>query len=235
MVWVPPGEFVMSSPDGEPRHRVRITRGFWIGKHEVTREQYRRFCDETGTSSDVRFDRDLANHPVWLSEREEAIAYCDRYGLRLPTVAEWEYAARGPEGSLYPWGNEWDSSKCCASGNRGSHNTTWPVGSFPEGASWCGALDMAGNAWEFCADVYDADSYGGYATTDPRGPRRGGIGMATLRGGSWYTGSYACRSIDPGDEFRRFSGLAYVWLGFRVCPDGNSDSPQTPDDSAARD
>ena len=92
------------------------------------------------------------NHPVvmvtWCTARA---AYCDHYGLRLPTEAEWEYAARGTEGRDYPWGNTWDENKCVNWYNRGpgyDANTgpgTMAVGSIPAGDSWCGASDMAGN------------------------------------------------------------------------------------------
>lgn len=167
-VWVPAGDFLMGSewegpdererPNEEPRHRVHITRGFWLGKHEVTNEQYRRFCEATGR----RFPWDSGqddDHPVVHVSWEDAQAYCAHYGLRLPTEAEWEWAARGLEGRLFPWGNEWDGKALCWRENRGPGRATFAVGSFPAGASWVGALDMAGNVSEWVQDWYHERAY----------------------------------------------------------------------------
>ena len=195
MVWVPPGEFMMGSNDGEddekPVHRVRITRGFWLGKCTVTNAQYRRFCGATGRSfpSDSNQGEE---HPVVCVSWDDAVAYSQHYALRLPTEAEWEYAARGPEGRVYPWGNEWDAKRCCNWENRGPGGRTFPVGSFPQGASWCGALDMAGNVWQWCKDWYDAKYYAGSPAKDPPGPTSGP--ERVLRGGSWYFVPNLCRS-----------------------------------------
>lgn len=107
-VWVPPGEFLMGSNDGEsderPVHRVQITRGFWLSKHEVTNAQYRRYCQASGQSFPTGSSQG-EDHPVVYVSWEGAQGYCDHYGLRLPTEAEWEYAARGSAGRKYPWGD----------------------------------------------------------------------------------------------------------------------------------
>ena len=185
-VWVPPGEFMMGSEDSHdherPVHSVHITKGVWLGKHAVTNAQYKAFCEATGREFPPNSDQG-DDHPVVDLNWQDALAYCDHYGLALPTEAQWEYAARGPEGRTYPWGDEWDGTKCCHRGNKGPGGKTHPVGSFPEGASWCHALNMSGNVWEWCADWYDADYYGQSAESDPAGPTSG-VGRI-LRGGSW--------------------------------------------------
>ncbi len=195
-VWVPPGEFMMGAEaesgfrNEVPGHHVQITKGFWLGKCEVTNAQYRRFCQETGRQCPAA-SKQGDDHPVVAVTWDDAKAYCDHYGLRLPTEAQWEYAARGPEGREYPWGNECDKTKCCTSQNKGPGGRTFPVGSFPQGASWCGALDMAGNVWEYCADWYDSVYYSKSPVADPLGPEFGG--SKVVRGGCW--------DLDP--EFSR--------------------------------
>ena len=187
MVWVPAGEFNMGWERGcydeKPVHRVRITKGFWLGKVAVTNAQYRRYCLETG----AKFPEGSAqgdDHPVVDLSWDDAVACCRHYGLSLPTEAQWEYAARGPDGCIYPWGNEWDPTKCCWEGNKGPGGETYPVGSFPQGASWCGALDMAGNSWDWCQDWYSPTYYASAPRADPPGPSTGHCRV--LRGGSWH-------------------------------------------------
>lgn len=104
-VWAPAGEFLMGSDAGQddekPAHRVRITRGFWLGMCEVTNTRYRAFCTATGRPFPEQSDQG-DDHPVCGVTWEDAAAYCQHYGLSLPTEAEWEYAARGAQGSHYP-------------------------------------------------------------------------------------------------------------------------------------
>lgn len=184
-VWVPPGSFMMGSEEGRdnerPVHRVELD-GFWMGKYEVTNAQYAGFCEGNGRvfSPDRGHGTD---HPVVWVHWHIAKDYCDQYGLSLPTEAQWEYAAAGPESRTYPWGHEWDHEKLCWNGNRGPHGKTFPVGSFPDGASWCGALDMAGNVWEWCADWYSREYYRLSPEHNPPGPETGS--ERVLRGGSW--------------------------------------------------
>ena len=185
-VWVPAGEFMMGSEDDhddeKPVHPVRLTRGFWLSKCQVTNAQYQRFCEVTGREF-PSYSNQGDEHPVVRVSWEDAVAYCEYYGLRLPTEAEWEYAGRGAEGRVYPWGNEWDRRCCCNTDNTGPGGQTYPVGSFPSGASWCGALDMAGNVFEWCEDWYDEDYYGVSPEVDPPGPASGTERVS--RGGGW--------------------------------------------------
>lgn len=197
LVWVPAGEFMMGSDevDGEgPLHTVRLTKGFWLGKCEVTNEQYRAFCKATGRIFPA-ISGSGPKHPIVGVTWYDAKAYCDRYGLAVPTEAQWEYAARGPEGRTYPWGNEWDPQKCCNLENQGTGAPpTMAVGSIPAGNSWCGASDMAGNVWEWTADWYGA--YAKSPQEDPKGPDDGEY--RPLRGGSWHNGPESSRCASRG-------------------------------------
>jgi formylglycine-generating enzyme required for sulfatase activity len=166
MIYAPADEFEMGSDASDsdaddakfPQHSVTLD-GFWIDQTEVTNVQYRR-CVEAGACQAPTCEwgwstyehAEHANHPVLCVDWYGAAAYCEWTGARLPTEAEWEYAARGPDSFIYPWGNSPpDSTLLNYAGNVGD---TTEVGSYPGGASWCQALDMAGNVWEWVADWY---------------------------------------------------------------------------------
>ncbi len=151
----------------------------------------------------------------------DAKAYCAWAKVQLPTEAQYEYAARGVQENNYPWGGTatatdnaldgWNDFKCANEDNSYAVNVgTWPVGSFPAGASWCGAMDLAGNVWEWCADWY-----GDYSTTpmtNPTGPATGKYRV--LRGGSWNDpGNYircAIRNGNPENDGNINSGFRCV-------------------------
>ena len=211
-VWVPPGSFVMGSDHGaeseSPVHRVDLD-GFWLGKHEATNAQYRAFCDEAGRPFPSESHQGT-DHPVVCLSWTDADAYCTHYGLSLPTEAQWEYAAAGPDAHVYPWGDDWDPRRVCCCENIGPDRRTFPVGSFPEGASWCGALDMAGNVWEWCADWYDPLYYAESPAQNPPGPSDGE--WRVVRGGSWGCGTenrFRCagRSRDTPVNRNAFNGF----------------------------
>jgi formylglycine-generating enzyme required for sulfatase activity len=145
----------------------------------------------------------------------DADTYCEWAGGQLPTEAQWEYAARGNDGRLYPWGDE--TPTCDLAQFIGCEGDTVRVGNFPDGNSWVGAMDMAGNVWEWVVDWYGSDYYENSLTNDPIGPTSGT--WKVLRGGGWYNNSILLRAA-----YRVFVDPAYhtVDVGFRcVVPPGN--------------
>lgn len=206
LVWVPAGEFMMGSNDGaadeKPVHRVRLTRGFWLSKCEVTVAQWLHYCKEAKVLLEAEIITPL-EHPMSGVSWNDVQEYCRFYGMALPTEAQWEWAARGPEGRKYPWGNEWGPARCSNKDNPGPEEFTFPVGSFPGGASWCGALDMAGNLAEWCADWYAETYYAASPEADPRGPDTGT--ERVWRGGYCWGDADECRATsrfgsDPGND-----------------------------------
>jgi formylglycine-generating enzyme required for sulfatase activity len=224
MEWaaVPAGEFMMGSEDGEsdesPIHPVCLDT-FEIGTFEVTNEQYYR-CVEAGACSLPRNQKynspEYLDHPVVDVSWFDAKAFCewnDPNG-RLPTEAEWEKAARGTDGRIYPWGEEIDCSLANYYGKDNGNDycvgDTTPVGSYLDGVSPYGTYDMAGNVWEWVNDWYDVDYYGISPESNPLGPEDGD--EKVLRGGTWddnvdYVRSASRDRIDPA--------YTYYLVGFR--------------------
>ena len=263
MVFVGAGEFIMGSPEGEgldnehPQRTVYLD-AFYIGKYEVTNEQFAQFVDATGYTTDAetagwgwawtgedweevegadwRHPRGPGSsiegkmdHPVVQVSWNDADAYCQWAGVRLPTEAEWEKAARGTDGREYPWGNSApDGSKLnycdvnCELAWKDSsvddgYTDTAPVGHYEAGKSPYGAYDMAGNVWEWVADWYDADYYSKAPERNPQGPDSGE--KRGVRGGSWsgYEGDARCVDRYGGDPDVRIS-----YFGFRVAASSGS-------------
>jgi formylglycine-generating enzyme required for sulfatase activity len=191
------------SADEHPQHAVRVS-GFSLDRTEITNGRYQA-CVRAGkckapvlTSSHLRDNYyenpDFADYPVVFVDHERAQAFCHYAGGRLPTEAEWELAARGPEPSTrtYPWGNEApDCTKANLGGSGSCVGDTDRVGRRPEGASPSGALDMAGNVWEWTADYYDAHYYEKSPAADPKGPTEGTLRV--MRGGCWLSGADSLR------------------------------------------
>ena len=242
MVYVPAGEFRMGSDDDEvdyalqlcneyygdcergqfedeqPAHTVALD-GFWIDQTEITIAQYALCvadgeCRESYLVDNADYNRD--DYPVVHVSWYDAAAYCEWTGARLPTEAEWEYAARGSQGFIYPWGDEFD----CTGGNfrddytgcSDGYESTAPVGSYPDGASWCNALDMVGNVWEWVADRYG--SYPSGRQVNPTGPSF--ARSRVLRGGSWYVAANFARCAYRGRDQPSHRNFNY---GFRCARD----------------
>jgi sulfatase modifying factor 1 len=200
MITIPAGAFLMGNPEGEGRadespQRSIYLDAFLIDQVEVTNERYMAFVKATGHrtppnpygTGPLRSLTGIEHLPVVQTTWYDAKAYCGWAKKRLPTEAEWEKAARGTDGRLYPWGNdpptatranfdrEWEEEK-----------TLHPVGSLPGGDSPYGVKDMAGNAREWVSDWYDAEYYQQAPDRNPQGPDKKGV-VRSIRGGSWHS------------------------------------------------
>jgi formylglycine-generating enzyme required for sulfatase activity len=196
--------------DEQPTHKVCFDEPFWIDVYEVTNEQY-------GSSGEWSGD-DLPREEVNWSD---ALAHCESREARLPTEAEWEYAARGPDSLIFPWGNTFDGSlvnfcdENCTEDwadknvDDGYQNTA-PVGSYPGGVSWVGVYDLSGNVWEWVNDWFGSDYYDSSPATNPQGPGSGEYRV--MQGGSWYTNANSVRAALRG---RENPSDRYLNLGFR--------------------
>ena len=204
-------------PEEKPQHTVHLD-AFWIDRTEVTNAMFTRFVTETryktlaeecgsgsvytgkqweevkgadwrhpiGPSSNIN---GLDNYPVVQVSWRDAQAYCQWGGRQLPTEAQWEKAARGTDGRLYPWGNELATCDYAVMNDSsgpgcGKGNAAWPVGSKPRDSSPYGALDMSGNVTEWVADWYDQSYYASSPAKNPQGPSSGK--NRVTRGGGWY-------------------------------------------------
>jgi formylglycine-generating enzyme required for sulfatase activity len=262
LVWVPAGGFLMGSTpeqiaglwienrwlpewsnllaNEQPAHEVLLTQGFWLGRHEVTAGQYKTFLlaegreAPPGWSALEAWPRRPVTHVSW----DDAQAYSDWSGCALPTEAQWEWAARGPDGRAYAWGDTWDRGKCNSaewwagqalldqeSYGKWANSLTrvgaidfdtivghlTDVGSYPEGVGWTGAFDQTGSVFEWCSDWYDGTYYAQSPGSDPSGPFMGEC--HALRGGSWHDLAANCRGA-----LRSYFGATSrgFHLGFRV-------------------
>jgi formylglycine-generating enzyme required for sulfatase activity/predicted Ser/Thr protein kinase len=230
MVYIPAGTFTMGSNDDDdekPPHEVFLD-GYWLGKTEVTVGQYKAFISDTGhesLSASVSKYSPSDNHPVVYVSWDNAVAYfkwlSNKKGLsfKLPTEAQWEKAARGTNSKKYPWGDHdpYYNKKYYANYDPGNYEEDGyrynaPVGSYPQGASPYGLLDMAGNVWEWCYDWYGPYNLG--YQKNPTGPKSGTYRV--LRGGSWGYNAVGlrCSFRNSGRPSSR-----NIIAGFRLCQD----------------
>ncbi len=217
----------------KPAHEVSLD-GFWIDQMEVSNEQFTLFVDGIGYKTTAEKEgtgwtvigsewvevdganwqhplgpdsdlADLEDHPVTLISWTDALAYCAWSGAMLPSEAQWEYAARGPESLDYPWGSEFDGQKnnycdqnCPMDWKDDSFDDnfarTAPVSSFADGASWVGALDMVGNLWEWVNDWHGETYYANSPVDNPTGPDDGT--EKVLKGGAWVNQPIRMRGSD---------------------------------------
>lgn len=233
LVWIPPARFTLGSqarPDEGPP-RGRELPGFFLARHELTWGRWERFCAASGRAPPSRRIEGYGatfqagdEHPVFHVSWEDARAYCAWAGLRLPGEAEWERAARGPGlGRVFPWGDAFPrgATRLANVADRSAQGLVGPefgrfeadlddgaffpapVGSYPEGATPEGVLDLAGNVWEWTADVYARYD-------DPEPPA---AGPRAVRGGAWDNPIEFARTTNRG---RFESGQRAAYLGFRV-------------------
>ena len=258
MVYVAAGEFTLGTSDAQiaawqrqhprdghwwlederPQCRVNLP-AYWIGRTEVTNGQYLRFVQATGHRAPDHWESGrppagLENFPVVYVAWQDVLSYCEWAGGRLPTELEWEKAARGTDGRIFPWGKVWDrnggrnfeavtarsyeslqewlaSLRMWFGGHDHVREGPVAVGSHPSGASPYGCQDMAGNVWEWCQDWYDEEAYRRYARGDLTLPMEGA--QKVLRGGSWsdgYPRRFRCAVRDSYHPDRRSS-----YYGFR--------------------
>jgi len=257
MVYVPAGSFDMGNNGSEgysysnelPQHSVNLS-GYFIGRHEVTRGEYRKFIDAGGYTNPAYWsalglnwkdatgatepyswagDQDWGTPPGPFTQSEdapvvgvtfyEAEAYCNWAGLRLPTEAQWEKAARwnasASHANVYPWGDTWEPDKCNSFADiLYPGYQTAPVGSYQAGLSPYGCRDMAGNVLEWVSDwfagsYYSATPEGGWV--DPQGPDSGTYRL--MRGGSWNYTDNQCRS---SYRHTTYPYLRWRYFGFRA-------------------
>lgn len=214
MVLIPGGEFLMGKDDEgdcSPAHKVYVD-SFYIDKYEVTNAQYYQFCKETERKlpefwgiAEFHSGPDFPDYPVIGITWRDAEAYAEWAGKRLPTEAEWEYAARGGlVGMNYPNGDEVDSTQANYS-VKGIMRGTVPVDSYsPNGY---GLYNMSGNVWEWVSDYYDGEYYKESPSKNPQGPEDGKFRV--IRGGGWHSGPYCNRVY-----YRK--ALPSNWVDFAV-------------------
>lgn len=205
MVQVPAGCFMMGHTDGrrdeQPVHEICFASPFWIDRYEVTNAQF-------GVAGAFQGDDRPRENLTWFEARD----FCASRDARLPTEAEWEYAARGVDGLIYPWGNEMNEEALVF--DRNNNNQTADVGSRPDGISWVGAYDMVGNVWEWVSSVYFPYPYENSAArenlddTTSRRVYRGGLG------------SYIDFGTGAATRFRREPHERDWFIGFRCARDG---------------
>lgn len=226
MALVPAGSFRMGSTNGpvneQPEHPVFVD-AFYMDLYEITNGQFAE-CLNGGVCTRSGSPAGGDDHPVVNISWDQAQAYCSWAGKRLPTEAEWEYAAGGPDDRVWPWGNEFDAALSAASAP-----STQPVGSYPDGVSPFGIFDMAGNVVEWVADVYVADFF---ANSSPLNPlATGTAGQRVYRGGSYGNtdGSFYTTSR----RYIQSRSFADTDVGFRCALDAPVGDPEARDVAVA--
>jgi serine/threonine protein kinase len=236
MVYVPAGQFIMGSDDGQgdekPAHEQTISAGFWLDLTPLTNAQYAAFVADGGYQKQEYWTVDgwawrQSNNIISPEDYDgftdpdqprvgiswyEAYAYGQWRGVRLPTEAEWEWAVRGPDSFIYPWGDKFidDIEVAIWDGNGNGKPTKVGANTRQRGASWVGALDMAGNVWQWTSSLFGTYPY---RATDGRENLAAG-GSRVFRGGSWASSATELRSAyrdyNTPDARRNFNGVRYL-------------------------
>jgi len=252
-VYIPPGEFIMGVDDPEnlyedaerPPHPVKITKGFWMDKYEVTNEKFATFLNKymerekiteyakilmSGLGK-VDLDHPLCGvkldegskkfsarpgwekRPVMPVNWTGARQYCEIMGKRLPTEAQWEYAAGGPEHFKYPWGNEWRRTWANVATGKLA-----PVGAYPKDVSPFGVMDMAGNVAEWVNDKFDVKYYSESPREDPVNAAGAWVWtLRVIRGGGFAFTEWDSRTTSRGNRAYAYSPMG---TGFRCIEAG---------------
>ena len=238
LILIPAGTFTMGSErraaDEKPMHKVYLD-AYYIGKYEVTNAEYYAFwvSDASRRHTPENFAhlpdigewparaKQFPNHPIVGVSWHDAKAYAEWRGMRLPTEAEWEKAARGYTDRTWPWGNAMEPYANTSAAEDGYENQLAPVGSFPRGKSYYGAMDMAGNVWEWTADWYSDVYYwrslqannnaSRSAKRNPPGPDVGS--WRVIRGGSYIDALPRCSTTF---RFYLYPRLKTSFVGFRL-------------------
>jgi serine/threonine-protein kinase len=219
LLYVPGGSYSLGAEVNDEARPIRrvVLSPFWIAKYPVTNEQYARFLAENPGGEKPEFWRDKRfnqpRQPVVGVSWEEARAYCRWAGLRLPSEAQWEAAARDTDQRRYPWGNDEPTAEHANFGGREGGMT--PVGTYPKGAGPFGALDQVGNVWEWCEDAWNPIAY-----RERQGQRdplstvstKGDVAVRCLRGGSWSVGA---EDLAAALRNRYEASIRYWNFGFR--------------------
>jgi formylglycine-generating enzyme required for sulfatase activity len=230
---IPAGKFIMGSKDDDPeandsekpQHLVNIPYDYWLARFTVTNDQYNAFIQSSGGNHTVPNWENKPDHPVVSVSWEDAQVYVKwlnefgaaslpkGYFFRLPTEAEWEKSARGTDGRVYPWGNEFDPQKCNSA--EGKKGTTTPVGTYsPLGDSPYGCADLCGNVWEWTHSLFAKYPY---KAEDGRENEQGFSGYQTLVGRTVRGGFYHNFHRDLRVAYRIWLGdILYRRIGFRV-------------------
>ncbi len=237
LILIPAGTFTMGSnkraTDEKPAHKVYLE-AYYIGKYEVTNAAYYEFWRSLKTEKHTPESfphlshigdwparaKQFPNHPVVGVSWQDAKAYAAWRGVRLPTEAEWEKAARGYTDRIWPWGNARERYANTSAKDDGYEDRIAPVGSFPKGKSYYGVLDMAGNVWEWTADWYSDAYYFNSPKRNPTGPAVGS--WRVIRGGSWIDTLTRCSTTF---RFHLYPTLKTSFVGFRVAKTAAKENP----------
>ena len=240
MILISAGTFTMGSDsraaDEKPMHKVYLD-AYYISKYEVTNAEYYEFwklqaasLQKVSQHTPENFThlpqigdwparaKQFPNHPVVGISWHDANAYAVWKGMRLPTEAEWEKAARGYTDRIWPWGNAMEPHANTAANDDGYENRLAPVGSFPKGKSYYGVMDMAGNVWEWTADWYSDVYYWSSSQAAAKRPKKNPTGpdvgsWRVIRGGSWIDKIARCSTTF---RFYFYPNLKTSFVGFRL-------------------